>query len=244
MPPMPENSWSGNALVSCDIFASDCGRIAGPPRPPLDTRPSTFISKSSVSGSISGSDGKVFDDTIASAPPLNAAPRLFDDLGRRRRQLRPHRHLRDFLHDLGDDRDLLLILAEVRAHVLAIHVRARQVQLERIGAGVLAGLGEVLPVRQLLVAARAGHDRRDQHAIRIRLLDALDLRDPPVERLVGDQLPVPRRVQRRLGPLLHRQLAVERRAQELGFRPGDVGHRVQADRLGDDAAPARPRTPA
>ena len=48
--------------------------IAGPPSPPLETSPSTFISKSSVSGSISGSDGKVFDDTIASAPPRNAAP--------------------------------------------------------------------------------------------------------------------------------------------------------------------------
>ena len=72
-PPMPENSLSGIALVICDIFASDSGRIAGPPSPPLDTSPSTFISKSSVSGSISGSDGKVFEDTIASAPPLNAA---------------------------------------------------------------------------------------------------------------------------------------------------------------------------
>ena len=39
MPPMPENSRSGNACVICDTFASDCGRIAGPPSPPLETQP-------------------------------------------------------------------------------------------------------------------------------------------------------------------------------------------------------------
>src|SRR5687768_10995603 len=71
---MPENDFSGKACVSCAIFAIDSGRIAGPPRPPLETRPSTFISNSSVSGSISGSDGKVFDDVIAAAPPRNAPP--------------------------------------------------------------------------------------------------------------------------------------------------------------------------
>ena len=79
-------------------------------------------------------------DRIGAAVKRRAG--LFGDLGGRRRQLRPHRDLRHFLHDLGDDRHLRLILAEVRAHVLAIHVRARQVQLERIGAGVLAGLRE------------------------------------------------------------------------------------------------------
>src|SRR5882762_3670576 len=72
MPPMPENDLSGNACVSCAIFAIDSGRIAGPPRPPDETSPSTFISNSSVSGSIGGSDGNVFDETIASAPPRNA----------------------------------------------------------------------------------------------------------------------------------------------------------------------------
>ena len=69
---MPEKLSSGNACVSCDIFASESGRIAGPPRPPVDTRPSTLISNSSVSGSMSGSDVNVFDEEIASAPPRNA----------------------------------------------------------------------------------------------------------------------------------------------------------------------------
>src|SRR3990170_1498515 len=73
-PPIPEKLLSGNALVSCAILASDNGRIAGPPSPPLETNPSTLISNSSVSGSIGGSEGKVFDDTIASAPPRKHAP--------------------------------------------------------------------------------------------------------------------------------------------------------------------------
>src|SRR2546423_1930895 len=67
-PPIPEKLRSGNALVSCDIFAKDSGRIAGPPSPPLETNPSTLISNSRVSGSISGMEGNVFDETIASAP--------------------------------------------------------------------------------------------------------------------------------------------------------------------------------
>ena len=65
---------------------------------------------------------------------------------------------------------------------------------------------------QLLVAARAGHDRGDQHAIGIGLLDRRRSGQPPVERLVGDQLPVPRGMQRRPRPLLHREVrAVGRR---------------------------------
>ena len=70
---MPENSLSANALVICDILCSESGRIAGPPSPPEETRPSTLISKSSVLGSISGREGNVFDEEIASAPPRNDA---------------------------------------------------------------------------------------------------------------------------------------------------------------------------
>ena len=42
------------------------------------------------------------------------------------------------------------VLADVGAHVLAVHVRTGQVQFERVGAGVLATLGECLPVAKLL----------------------------------------------------------------------------------------------
>jgi hypothetical protein len=74
MPPIPEKLFSGNARVICAILAMDWGRMAGPPRPPLETRPSTFISNSSVSGSIRGSDGNVFEETTASPPPAKTAP--------------------------------------------------------------------------------------------------------------------------------------------------------------------------
>src|SRR3954471_14131964 len=74
MPPIPEKLRSGNAFVSCAILASESGSIAGPPSPPLDTSPSTLISNSSVSGSMTGIDGKVLDETMASAPTRKHAP--------------------------------------------------------------------------------------------------------------------------------------------------------------------------
>ena len=77
------------------------------------------------------------DDGVGAAE--KRAARLDDDVGRRRRQLGPDRNLRHFLDDLGDDRHQLLVLADVRSHVGAIHVRARQVQLERVAPLLLAG---------------------------------------------------------------------------------------------------------
>ena len=96
---------------------------------------------------------------------------------------------RHLLDRLGDDRAEHLVLADVRAHVDAVHVRAREVELERVGARVLAGPRQRLPVVQLLVAARAGHDRGDQHLGRVRFLDPREPRDPPVERLVARSAP-------------------------------------------------------
>ncbi len=81
---MPLKALSGNLLVISDILASESGRMAGPPRPPEETRPSTFISNSSVSGSMSGSEGKVLEDEMASAPPrklASASSAMFDVAG-------------------------------------------------------------------------------------------------------------------------------------------------------------------
>src|SRR4026207_922366 len=116
MPPIPENSLSSNAPVVWAIFASESGRMAGPPRPPVDTRASTFISNSSVSGSITGSDVNVVDEEMAATPPS-----LHDDVGRGRRELGPHRDRRHFLHDLRHDRDELVVLSDVRAHIGPVH---------------------------------------------------------------------------------------------------------------------------
>ena len=119
-------------------------------------------------------------------------------------------------------------------------MRAREVELERVAPLLLARDGQLLPVPQLRVVARAGHDRRDEHAIGKRRFDPAETRHPPVERLVGDELPVPRGVQRRAGPLLHREpRRIGVRAQELRLRADDVDDRVQTDCLRHDAAPAR-----
>ena len=177
------------------------------------------------------------DDGVRAAEKRRA--RLGDDVGRRRRDLAPHRNLGDFLDHLRDDGDEPFVLADVRAHVLAIHVRARQVQLEGVRAGILARRRQRLPVPQLAIVAGARHDRRDEDAIRVGLLDPREPRQPPVERLVRDELPVPGRVQRRPRALLHRDLVrVGGGAEELGFRSGNVRDRVQADGLRDHAAPA------
>src|SRR5690606_41701430 len=64
--------------------------------------------------------------------------------------------------------------------ILAVHVRAGEIQFERVGAFRLAGLRERLPVLQLGVAARTGHDRRDEDVIRVLFLDAGNPRHPPV----------------------------------------------------------------
>ena len=100
-------------------------------------------------------DGKVLDGHDRVGAAEKRASRLDDDVGGGGRELGPHRNLGDFLHDLRDDGNLLLILADVRSHVLSVHVRAGEVQLERVGAFVLTGLGQILPVRELTIAAGA-----------------------------------------------------------------------------------------
>ena len=63
---------------------------------------------------------------------------------------------------------------------------------------------------------------------------------PPVERLVGDQLPVPGRVQRRARPLLHGdERVLGRRAHELGLGADHVDDGVEPDGLGHHPAPSR-----
>src|SRR5260221_14435901 len=74
----------------------------------------------------------------------------------------------------------------------------------------------------------------------MRLLDAPDSRHPPLQRLVRDQLPIPRAVQGGTRPLLHRHVVVIRgRAEEFRSRADDVHHWMQPDRRAHHAAPAR-----
>ena len=176
---------------------------------------------------------------MASAPPAEAGRRLDFDLRGGRRELAPDRHRGHLLHRLGHHRAEPLVLADVGPHVAPVHVGTGEVELEPVRAGVLAVAGEPLPVLQLLVVAGAGHDRGDEDPVGKRLLDPPDAGEPPVEGLVGDELPVPGGVQRRAGALLHRDVGVlGSGAHELGLGPDDVDDRVEPDRLGHHAAPS------
>ena len=115
----------------------------------------------------------------------------------------------------------------------------REVQFDRVTPFVLAGDGEILPVLQLRVVPRPGHDRGDKHMLRKRLLDPAEPRHPRIQRLVGNELPVPRGVQRRSRALFHREMrGIGIRAQKLCLGPRDVDDRVQSNGLRHDAAPA------
>ena len=145
----------GTPASSRAILASDWGRIAGPPRPPDETQPSTLTSKSSVSGSTSGSDGNVFDDEIASAPPQERGLGLLHDVRRRGRQLDPDGDRATAFTAWVETEHRTGSLPTFGAHVHAVHVRAREVELDRVDAGVLDALDQRLPVPELLVVARA-----------------------------------------------------------------------------------------
>ena len=94
---------------------------------------------------------------------------------------------------------------------------------QRSGTAIMQLLGRVLrmPVRQ------HEHTGADPHAFgpggeERQHAEAV----PPLERLVGDELPVPRGVQRRVRPLLHRQLPGLGVEHGLALAPGDDERRL------------------
>lgn len=193
---------------------------------------------------MTGREGKVFDEEMASAPPAERSFSLLDDVRGRRRQLDPHRHFRHFLDRPGDHGTEDLVLSDVRSHVDAVHVRAGEIELQRVDPLVLAGLGQRLPVVQLLVVSRSGHDRGHEHALRIGLLDPAEASDPPVERFVRDQFPVPGGDQGRVRPLGHRQpVAAVVGPEEFRLRAFHVDHRVQPYSFRYYTSPARLERP-
>src|SRR6266542_609882 len=96
------------------------------------------------------------DDCIRASAETRT--RLDDDVGSRWRELAPHRNVRDLLHSFSDSRAKDLVLADVGAHVLSVHVGTGEVELEPIRASVLTPLREQLPVAELLVVSGSGHD--------------------------------------------------------------------------------------
>src|SRR5205807_8206507 len=119
----------------------------------------------------------------------------------------------------------LRVLAHRRAHApLRQAVRAGEIALEGIHADRLAALDNLDPG----VLAVLLHDRGNQHAVGILVLDLLELVDPGGERAVANQLDVlPADDLVRPGSA---QAAVAR------LHVDDLGG-VEADRLADDRAP-------
>ncbi len=86
-----------------------------------------------------------------------------------------------------DHLDVLGHLAHGRAHAALAHaVRAAEIELDRVGAGLLDPGQDGLPAGLL-----AGHHERDDHRpVGPVALDLLDLAQIDLERPVGDQLDI------------------------------------------------------
>ena len=109
-----------------------------------------------------------------------------------------------------------------RAHAALAHaVRAAEVELQAVGAGVFGALDDVVPG----LALRFHHQRRDDGVLRVALLDLGDLAEVDLDRAVGDELDVVE---------AHHALAVP---IDRGVARGDVDDGL-ADGLPDGAAPA------
>ena len=116
---------------------------------------------------------------------------------------------------------------------------ARHVEFNRITADAHNRLCQLAPIIELFLIARPCHDRRDDHAVGVRVLYFFKIREPKLERLVRDQFPIPRRVRHGVGALHARDIwflfagaLIDR------FRASDVFDRMQANRLGDNPAPS------
>ena len=123
----------------------------------------------------------------ASAPPCLGRARRLADVGDVGRQLDDHRHAGVLLAPARHHLDIFRHLADGRAHAALAHaVRAAEIELDAVGAGLLDQRQDALPARLL---ARH-HQRDDERAVRPVALDLLDLAQVDVERPVGDQLDV------------------------------------------------------
>ena len=164
--------------------------------------------------------------------------RRIDKRRGRRRQLDPDRHIHRLGHRRQDGADDILVIGNIRAHVLTVHMRTGHVQLQRVTARAHNGPRQFLPVRHLFRRPGTGHDRSDQHPVGIRGLDLFEIGQPKVQRLIRDQFPIPRRMRHRIGPFHPRDiwlLLACALVDRLGS--GHVFHRVQPDGLGDNPAP-------
>ncbi len=142
------------------------------------------------------------------------------------RHLGPDRHFGGAHHPAADFFENLRILAHCRAHPpLGQAVGAGKIALETIDARLLAALDDLDP-RLLAIFL---HDRGDQHAVGMPVLDLFEFVEPDVEGPIADQLDIlPADDFFRLG------------GAESGISRLHVGHfrRIETDRLADHGAPA------
>ena len=116
-------------------------------------------------------------------------------------------------------------LADGRAHAALAHaVRAAEVQLEAVGAGVFCALHDVMPG----LALALHHQRGDHDVLRVAPLYLRDLPQVDLDGAVGDELDVVE---------AHHAPAVP---VDGGIARADIGDRL-ADCLPHGAAPARHR---
>ena len=124
-----------------------------------------------------------------------------------------------------------LAWADVDLAGATVHVQRNLVR-KKGGAWVIAEGAKtedgdlVVDLTPETVAALRAHRAAQIERIRERALDLPEPRRPPVEGLVGDEFPVPRRVQHCDQALAHRDTALGVDAVEVRPRPSHVDDRV------------------
>ena len=140
----------------------------------------------------------------------------------------------------------LLVLADVRGPCprRSMCGQDRFSSEARPRPSLLAGAGAARSAQcsELRVRSGARHDRQRDASTTIAgkaFLDPARPRDTTSRAACRRSAPVPRRMEGRAGALLHRQMRrIRVGAQEFRLRPQHVDHRMKADGLGHDAAPA------
>ncbi len=123
----------------------------------------------------------------ASAPPLTAARAMAAMSLTLGVSLTITGIVRDFLDPARDHASVVGHLADGRAHAALAHaVRAAEIELDAVGAGVLRLPGDRMPG----LALRLDHQRDEQRAVGIGLLDASDLLEIHIQSSIGDQLDI------------------------------------------------------
>ena len=109
-----------------------------------------------------------------------------DDIGDVRRELHDHRSGGDLHDPAGDFLGDIGILANGRAHAAFAHaVGAAEIELESVGASVLAALDEVVPF-----LAGIGHERGDDGVAGPAFFDLGDFAEVRFDRAVADEFDV------------------------------------------------------